>query len=80
MEDPAVITALNHSGCFGRNLVQFKEKNKDVIHQSKSVRIGKKYLLLFVWNVPTVLSSARGRGLANNIYLFDATSATPKPT
>ena len=41
MEDPAVITALNHSGCFGRNLVQFKEKNKDVIHQSKSVRIGK---------------------------------------
>ena len=80
MEDPAVITALNHSGCFGRNLVQFKEKNKDVIHQSKSVRIGKKYLLLFVWNVPTVLSSARGRGLANNIYLFDATSATPKST
>ena len=27
MEDRAVITALNHSGCFGRNLVQFKEKN-----------------------------------------------------
>ena len=30
--------------------------------------------------VPTVLSTARGRGLANNVYLFDATSATPKPT
>ena len=30
--------------------------------------------------VPTVFSTARGRGLANNIYLFDDTSATPKPT
>ena len=28
-------------GSFGRNLVKFKEKNKDVIHQSRSVRIGK---------------------------------------
>ena len=60
MEDPAVITALNHSGCFGRNLVQFKEKIK----------------MLFT----SLSQSARGRGLANNIYLFDATSATPKPT
>ena len=72
MEDPAVITAVNHSGCFGRNLVQFKGKNKDVIHQSKSDVLGK--------TVPTVLSTARGRGLANNIYLFHATSATTKPT
>ena len=60
MEDPAVITALNHSGCFGRNLVQFKEKIK----------------MLFT----SLSQSARGRGLANNIYLFDATSATPTPT
>ena len=30
--------------------------------------------------VSTVLSTARGRGLAYNIYLFDATSATLKPT
>ena len=26
MEDPAVFTALNHSGCFGKNFVKFKKK------------------------------------------------------
>ena len=33
MEDLAVITALNYSGSFGKNFVEFKEKNKYVIHQ-----------------------------------------------
>ena len=42
MEDLAVFTALNHSGSFGKNFVKFKKKNKNVIHQPRSVRIGKK--------------------------------------
>ena len=41
MEDLAVITALNQSSSFEENFVLFKEKNKNVIHQSRSVRIGK---------------------------------------
>ena len=72
MEDPAVITALNHSGSFGRNLVKFKEKKKMLFTSLGQSVLGK--------TVPTVFSTARGRGLANNIYLFDDTSATPKPT
>ena len=43
MEDLVVITALNHSGSFGENFIKFKEKNKIVIHQPRSVRIGKNY-------------------------------------
>ena len=72
MEDPAVITALNHSGCFGRNLVQFKEKIKMLFTSLSQSVLGK--------TVPAVLSAARGRGLANSIYLFDATPVTPKPS
>ena len=43
MEDLVVITALNHSGSFGENFIKFKEKSKIVIHQPRSVRIGKNY-------------------------------------
>ena len=46
MEDLAVFTALNRSGSFGKNFVKFKKINKNVIHQPRSVRIGK--------TVPTV--------------------------
>ena len=41
MEDPAVITALNHSGSLGRNFVWFTKINKNFIHQPRSVRIWK---------------------------------------
>ena len=41
MEDIAIITVLNYSGSFGKNFVEFKGKNKNVIHQPKSVRIEK---------------------------------------
>ena len=52
-EDLAVITALNHSGSFGKNFVKFKGK-KIVIHQPNLRRsvLGK--------TVPEVLSAARG--------------------
>ena len=40
MVDLAVITALIYSGSLGKNFVKFKEKNKNVIHQPRSVRIG----------------------------------------
>ena len=40
MEGLAVITALNHSGSFVKNFVELK-KNKNVIHQPRSVRKGK---------------------------------------
>ena len=36
MEDLAVFTALNHSGSFGKNFVNFK-KNKDVMYR---LRVG----------------------------------------
>ena len=41
MVDLAVITALIYSGSLGKNFVKFKEKNKNVIHQPRSVRIRK---------------------------------------
>ena len=40
MEDLTIITALNHSGSFGKNFVKFKENDKNVIHQPRAVRIG----------------------------------------
>ena len=40
MEDLSVITALNHSGSFGKNSVEFKEKNNNVIQQPMSVILG----------------------------------------
>ena len=36
MEDISVITALNHSGSFGKNFFKFKEKDKNVVHQPLS--------------------------------------------
>ena len=39
MENLAVITALYHSGSFRDHLLGFR-KNKNVIHQLRSVRIG----------------------------------------
>ena len=32
LEDLDVITALNHSGSFGNNLVKFEKKNENVIY------------------------------------------------
>ena len=48
--------ALNHSGSLGENFLKFEEKNKNVIHQPRSVRIGK--------TVPSVLSTV----FANNDF------------
>ena len=45
MEDVAIITALNHSGSFGKNFVEFKGKSKNFIHQPRSVPIGKRCAL-----------------------------------
>ena len=36
-----IITALNHLGSFGKNFVEFKGKNENVIHQPRSVHIEK---------------------------------------
>ena len=42
LEDLDVITALNHSGSFGKNLLKFeKKKNENVIYQLRSLRIWK---------------------------------------
>ena len=42
MEDLALITALNHSVSFCKHFCKFPEKkNKNVIHQLRSVRIRK---------------------------------------
>ena len=41
LEDLDVITALNHSGSFGNNLVKFEKKNENVIYQLRSLRIWK---------------------------------------
>ena len=41
MEDFAAITALDHSGSFGKNFIKFMEKTGNVIYQPRSVRIGK---------------------------------------
>ena len=42
MKDLEVVTALNHSSSFGKDFIKFKGKNKNFIHQPRSVRIGKK--------------------------------------
>ena len=39
------MTALNHSGSFGKNSVKFKGKNENVIHQPKTVRVGNNCVL-----------------------------------
>ena len=41
LEDLDVITALNHSGSFGKNLVKFEKKNENVIYQLRSLLIWK---------------------------------------
>ena len=42
MEDLAVLTALNHSGSFGKNFVKF-QKNKYVIYRMRVGRTVKNY-------------------------------------
>ena len=63
MEDLAVITALNHWGSFGMNFVSFQEKKIKMSFTSltRSV-LGK--------TVPEVVSTARGRRLGYNTYIF----------
>lgn len=43
MEDLEIVTAVNHSSSFGKDFIKFKGKNKNFIHQPRSVRIEKKY-------------------------------------
>ena len=66
MEDLVVITAINHSGSFGENFIKFKEKNKIVIHQPRSVRIGKNY----PQDRGHSFSPIRNSRLASNIYIL----------
>lgn len=42
MKDLEIVTAVNHSSSFGKDFIKFKGKNKNFIHQPRSVRIGKK--------------------------------------
>ena len=42
MEDLEIVTAVNHSSSFGKDFIKFKGKNKNIIHQPRSVRIEKK--------------------------------------
>ena len=50
LEDLDVITALNHSGSFGNNLVKFEKKNENVIYQLRSLRIWKNCALCFEYS------------------------------
>ena len=52
MEDPTIITALNHSGSFGKNFVEFKEKIKILFTSLGRFVLGK--------IVPSVLSTTLG--------------------
>ena len=60
MENLAVITALYHSGSFRNHLLGFK-KNKNVIHQPRSVRIGKNCALCLVYR-PTASGGIQDLG------------------
>lgn len=42
MKDLEIVTAVNHSSSFGKDFIKFKGKNKNFIHQPRSVRIEKK--------------------------------------
>ena len=62
LEDLDVITALNHSGSFGKNLVKFEKKNENAIYQLRSLVFGK--------TVPSVLNTVfpnTDLRLANNM-------------
>ena len=62
MENLAVITALYHSGSFRNHLLGFR-KNKNVIHQPRSVRIGKNCALRLVYRLrPTALGGMQDLG------------------
>ena len=62
MENLAVITALYHSGFFRNHLLCFR-KDKNVIHQPRSFRIGR--------------NCARGRRQRlNNIYVLTVSDGT----
>ena len=63
MEDHAVITALNHSGSFGKNFVKFK-KNKYVIYRVRVGPYGEK-----LWP-RSQFFTIRTSQPATNIYLF----------
>ena len=57
MENLAVITALYHSGSFRNHLLGFRKK-KSVIHQRRSVRIGKNRAVRVSKTLGTVFPSA----------------------
>ena len=65
MENLAVITALYHSRAFRNHLLGFRKKNKKVIHQPRSVRIGKNcaFCLVYRWRYPRPW-------LVNNLYTY----------
>ena len=66
MENLAVITAFYHSGSF-RTICQVLEKNKNVIHQPRSIRIGKNCPLWLVYRLCTQFFPVRTSCLVNNI-------------
>ena len=68
MEKIAVITVLYHSGSFRNHLLGFR-KNKNVIHQPRSVRIGKNCPLWLVYRLCTQFFPIRTSRLVNNIYV-----------
>ena len=37
MKDLEIVTAVNHSSSFGKDFIKFKGKNKNFIHQPRSV-------------------------------------------
>ena len=70
MENLAVITVLYHSGSFRNHLLGFR-KNNNVIHQPRSVRIGKNCVLCLVYLRPRAqFFPIRISRLLNNIYLL----------
>ena len=69
MEDLAVITALYHSGSFGKNFVNLK---KNVIHQPESVRIGKKCARILN-NCPRHLASSSTQDLERSFSQYEPT-------
>ena len=83
MENLAVITALYHSGSFQNHSLGLK-KNKNVIHQPRSVRIGKNCALCLVYR-PRPYPRPRAQffpirtsRLVNNIYIWHLKLPLPK--
>ena len=71
MENLAVIAALYHSDSFRNHLLGFLEKKENVIHQPRSVRIGKNCALYLV-STKTVMALNMRSDWLLNIQIFSA--------